>query len=74
MTTRISPEHDTRELTTDDVLDGGPTQILTHAPGPTGAVPFTEDFLVNGASGDHFGMTQNAGMGWNPLSCCASSS
>ena len=32
MTTRISPEHDTRELTTDDVLDGGPPQILTHAP------------------------------------------
>ena len=28
-------------------------------------MPFTEDFLRNGASGDHFGMTQNAGMGWN---------
>ena len=67
MTTRISPEHDTRELTTDDVMGGGQPQILTHAPGPSGAVPFTEDFLVNGASGDHFGMTQNAGMGWNPV-------
>ena len=30
-------------------------------------MPFTEDFLTNGASGDHFGMTQNAGMGWNPV-------
>ena len=30
-------------------------------------MPFTEDFLINGASGDHFGMTQNAGMGWNPV-------
>ena len=66
MTTRISPEHDTRELTTDDVLGGDSPQILTHAPGPSGTVPFTEDFLINGASGDHFGMTQNAGMGWNP--------
>ena len=45
----------------------GPPQILTHAPGPSGTVPFTEDFLINGASGDHFGMTQNAGMGWNPV-------
>ena len=65
--TRISPDHDTRELTTDDVLGGGAPQILTHASGPAGTLPFTEDFLVNGASGDHFGMTQNAGMGWNPV-------
>ena len=36
MTTRISPEHDTRELTTDDVLGSGPPQILTHARRPDG--------------------------------------
>ena len=66
-TTRVSPEHDTHELTAQHVLGGGNPQILTHARGPAGTLPFTEDFLVNGASGDHFGMTQNAGMGWNPV-------
>ena len=68
MTTRISPEHDTRELTTDDVLGSGVRRRFSPTrAGPTGTVPFTEDFLINGASGDHFGMTQNAGMGWNPV-------
>src|SRR5205823_7288261 len=36
------------------------------APGPTGALPFTEDLLLRRPSGDLFGMTQDAGMGWNP--------
>ena len=63
-TTHTNPS--ARELTTQDILGGGSPQILTHAGGPAGSVPFTEDFLINGASGDHFGMTQNAGMGWNP--------
>ena len=67
MTTRTAPEHDTRDISPEDVLTDDPLQILTHAKGPSGAVPFTEDFLTNGASGDHFGMTQNAGMGWNPV-------
>ena len=67
MTTRIAPEHDTRDISSEDVLSDDPLQILTHARGPSGSVPFTEDFLTNGSSGDHFGMTQNAGMGWNPV-------
>ena len=67
MTTRTAPEHDTRDISPEDVLTDDPLQILTHAKGPSGSVPFTEDFLTNGASGDHFGMTQNAGMGWNPV-------
>ena len=67
MTTRTAPEHDTRDISPYDVLSDDPLQILTHARGPSGAVPFTEDFLTNGSSGDHFGMTQNAGMGWNPV-------
>ena len=67
MTTHIAPEHDTRDISPEDVLGDDPLQILTHAKGPSGTVPFTEDFLTNGASGDHFGMTQNAGMGWNPV-------
>ena len=67
MITRIAPEHDTRDISPHDVLSNDPIQILTHARGPSGSVPFTEDFLTNGSSGDHFGMTQNAGMGWNPV-------
>ena len=62
----MAETHDTRGLDTADVLGGGAPEILTHAAGPAGSVPFTAEFLVEGASGDHFGMTQNAGMGWNP--------
>ena len=41
-------------------------QIQTHASGPAGKLPITEEMLRHGPSGDLFGMTQNAGMGWNP--------
>ena len=41
-------------------------EIRTKAPGPTGKLPVTEDLLLNRPSGDLFGMTQDAGMGWNP--------
>ncbi|MBI3413828.1 MAG: YjhG/YagF family D-xylonate dehydratase [Verrucomicrobia bacterium] len=41
-------------------------QIETKAAGPTGSLPLTEDMLLNRPSGDIFGLTQNAGMGWNP--------
>jgi putative YjhG/YagF family dehydratase len=40
--------------------------IRTKGPGPAGALPLTEDMLLNRPSGDIFGLTQNAGMGWNP--------
>jgi putative YjhG/YagF family dehydratase len=40
--------------------------ITTKAPGPGGTLPLTDDMLRNWASGDLFGMTQNAGMGWDP--------
>lgn len=44
-----------------------PTEGLrTKAAGPPGSLPLTEQMLLNWASGDLFGMTQNAGMGWNP--------
>ncbi len=39
-------------------------QIQTHASGPAGRLPITEAMLRHGPSGDLFGMTQNAGMGW----------
>lgn len=41
-------------------------QIRTRAEGPSGRLPLTEDMLLNSPSGDLFGLTQNAGMGWNP--------
>ncbi|QOV90868.1 YjhG/YagF family D-xylonate dehydratase [Humisphaera borealis] len=40
--------------------------VATKAAGPAGALPLTDDILRNWASGDLFGLTQNAGMGWNP--------
>jgi putative YjhG/YagF family dehydratase len=40
--------------------------IKTKAPGPSGSLPLTEDFLRNRPSGDIFGLSQNTGMGWDP--------
>lgn len=40
--------------------------IRTHAPGPSGSLPLTEEMLLHWPSGDLFGLTQNAGMGWRP--------
>ena len=38
--------------------------IQTKASGPAGSLPLTGDFLLNRPSGDIFGMSQNAAMGW----------
>ncbi len=40
--------------------------VQTNAPGPTGALPLDEEFLRNAPSGDIFGLSQDAGMGWSP--------
>ena len=40
--------------------------IATHVPGPSGALPLTPEMLRSRPSGDVFGWTQNAGMGWAP--------
>ena len=70
MTTRVTPGNDTAEVSIADVLgigaDPATREIQTHADGPKGTVPFTAEFLIEEPSGNHFGMTQNAGMGWNP--------
>jgi putative YjhG/YagF family dehydratase len=34
--------------------------------GPAGKLPLTEEMLLNEPSGNLFGLSQNAGMGWNP--------
>jgi xylonate dehydratase len=41
-------------------------QVQTSSTGPAGSLPLTEEMLRHSPSGDLFGMTQNAGMGWNP--------
>jgi putative YjhG/YagF family dehydratase len=40
--------------------------ILTHSPGPIGSLPLDAELLRDAPSGDLFGLTQNAGMGWEP--------
>ena len=53
----------------DPILDSGDDAIYTlrtTAPGPQGSLPLDADQLRRMASGDLFGWTQNAGMGWSP--------
>jgi putative YjhG/YagF family dehydratase len=40
--------------------------VKTHAPGPAGRLPLQADWLRQTASGNVFGWTQNAAMGWDP--------
>ena len=40
--------------------------VRTHAPGPSGELPFTPEMLLEQPSGNLFGLSQNAGMGWAP--------
>jgi putative YjhG/YagF family dehydratase len=40
--------------------------VQTHATGPDGKLPLTEEMLREWPSGDLFGLSQNAGMGWSP--------
>jgi putative YjhG/YagF family dehydratase len=40
-------------------------EVTTAAEGPEGALPLTETMLKEWPSGDLFGLTQNAGMGWS---------
>lgn len=55
MTTRLFPADDPSVY-----------EIETKAPGPKGFLPLTPDMLRARPSGDVFGWTQDAGMGWNP--------
>ncbi len=57
----MSSSHDVFDSASPDIY-----QVQTHAYGPAGSLPLTEDLLRNSPSGDLFGLTQNAGMGWNP--------
>jgi putative YjhG/YagF family dehydratase len=50
--------------TFDDFSDVSLFEVATHAAGPAGALPLTERMLRERPSGDLFGWTQNAAMGW----------
>src|SRR5205809_4608950 len=54
-------QHDNRPGSPLDIF-----KIQTKAPGPEGSLPLTEEMLLQRPSGDIFGLTQNAGMGWDP--------
>lgn len=40
--------------------------IITKTAGPAGSLPLTDEMLRTSPSGDIFGLSQNAGMGWKP--------
>ncbi len=40
--------------------------VATRAHGPHGSLPLTEEMLLSRPSGDLFGLSQDAGMGWEP--------
>src|SRR5260221_3670040 len=40
--------------------------IQTHARGPQGELPLSDEMLRTWSSGDLFGLSQAAGMGWTP--------
>jgi len=51
------------------VLESDGSHLLsvdTHAAGPAGALPLSPEMLLTEPSGNLFGLTQNAGMGWDP--------
>lgn len=53
----------------DPIFDSGNEAIYTlrtTAPGPSGSLPLDADRLRRMSSGELFGWTQNAGMGWSP--------
>ena len=47
-----------------DSADPSIYEVTTKADGPAGSLPLTDEMLTDWPSGDLFGLTQNAGMGW----------
>lgn len=47
--------------TSEEIFD-----VRTRGEGPRGKLPLTGEYLLDAPSGDIFGMTQSAGMGWDP--------
>ncbi|WP_305794725.1 YjhG/YagF family D-xylonate dehydratase [Granulicella sp. S190] len=58
-----------RQISLAEVLESDAmmfADVRTHAPGPEGRLPVTAEMLLTEPSGNLFGLTQNAGMGWEP--------
>jgi putative YjhG/YagF family dehydratase len=56
-------------ITLAQILDSGDPalyDVRSKAAGPQGSLPITPEMLLNKPSGDLFGWSQNAGMGWDP--------
>lgn len=54
-------------LTLQDLMNGGEdwSALRTHDRGPEGMLPITPEMLIQQPSGNLFGLSQNAGMGWD---------
>jgi xylonate dehydratase len=53
----------------EDIVGGADDSLYdvkTKAAGPQGAIPITAEMLLHRPSGDLFGLSQDAGMGWDP--------
>src|SRR6202521_1813757 len=53
----------------ENIIDSGDVplyDVRSKAPGPQGLLPVTPEMLLTRPSGDLFGWSQNAGMGWDP--------
>src|SRR5213596_850735 len=51
----------------EEILPAGSVfEVTSRSPGPQGSLPLTEEMLRERPSGDLFGLSQDAGMGWNP--------
>ncbi|HWE48601.1 MAG TPA: hypothetical protein VG273_02365, partial [Bryobacteraceae bacterium] len=53
----------------DRILDSADSSIFdvaSKARGPAGSLPLTPEMLIQRPSGDVFGWSQDAGMGWDP--------
>ena len=48
------------------LADADPGLVRSRAEGPAGRLPIDAEMLREAPSGDLFGLTQNAGMGWDP--------
>ena len=61
-----APKNDSDTATYLEVDDESIFDIKTHSPGPSGTIELSDDMLKHAPSGNLFGLSQNAGMGWNP--------
>ena len=49
-----------------DSPDKSMYEVVTKSAGPSGSLPLDEQMLLSEPSGNLFGLSQNAGMGWDP--------